>query len=77
MIRNTLLYCGLAAGLDVLLGTCHRLPDLRTRLPRASGWTGWPPRAGHSRPGAGHRLPALFKGMNVPGTDVLMVAPGS
>jgi iron(III) transport system permease protein len=33
MIRNTLVYCGLAAGIDVLLGTAIAYVILRTRLP--------------------------------------------
>jgi iron(III) transport system permease protein len=44
MIRNTLLYCGLAAGIDVLLGVTIAYLMLRTRCRRASGWTGSPRR---------------------------------
>lgn len=33
MIQNTLLYCGLAAGLDIVLGTAIAYLILRTRLP--------------------------------------------
>ena len=37
MVGNTLLYCGLAAGIDVLLGTAIAYLMLRTRVPLARG----------------------------------------
>jgi iron(III) transport system permease protein len=45
MIRNTLLYCGLSAGLDVVIGVAIAYLMLRTTLParrwRCRGWC-WP-----------------------------------
>ena len=59
MIGNTLLYCGLAALLDVVIGTAIAYLVLRTQLPgpaaaRPPGHGG----AGHARRRARHRLPA-------------------
>jgi iron(III) transport system permease protein len=75
MIRNTLLYCGLAAGIDVLLGVTIAYLMLRTHAAgapvagldrhRVAGG------AGHR---AGHRLPAPVQGHHVPGTDVLLTS---
>jgi len=50
MIRNTLLYCGLAAGLDVVLGVTIAYLMLRTTLP-ARQWLDWIATASLAVPG--------------------------
>ena len=73
MIQNTLIYCGLAAGLDVLLGVTIAYLILRTRLP-ARQWLDWVATASLAVPGIVLAIGFLrmFKGVNVPGTDVLL-----
>lgn len=73
MIQNTLIYCGLAAGLDVLLGVTIAYLILRTRLP-ARQWLDWIATASLAVPGIVLAIGFLrmFKGVNVPGTDVLL-----
>ncbi len=73
MIQNTLIYCGLAAGLDVLLGLTIAYLILRTRLP-ARQWLDWVATASLAVPGIVLAIGFLrmFKGVNVPGTDVLL-----
>ena len=63
MIRNTLVYCGLAAAIDVILGVAISYLILRTRLP-ARQWLDWIAlrRARDSRHRARDRLPALLQG---------------
>jgi ABC-type Fe3+ transport system permease subunit len=63
MIYNTLKYCLLAAGLDVVLGTAIAYLIYRTDAAGApvAGLPGLH-RAGDSGPGAGHRLPAHVQG---------------
>jgi iron(III) transport system permease protein len=73
MIQNTLLYCGLAAGLDVLLGVTIAYLILRTQLP-ARQWLDWIATASLAVPGIVLAIGYLrmFKGVTVPGTDVLL-----
>jgi iron(III) transport system permease protein len=67
MIRNTLLYCGLAAGLDVLLGVTIAYLILRTQLP-ARQWLDWIATASLAVPGIVLAIGYLrmFKGMTCP-----------
>ena len=73
MIRNTLLYCGLAAGIDVLLGVTIAYLMLRTTLP-ARQWLDWIATASLAVPGIVLAIGylRLYKGMVVPGTDILL-----
>ncbi|NBY69071.1 MAG: iron ABC transporter permease [Betaproteobacteria bacterium] len=73
MIQNTLIYCGLAAGLDVLLGVTIAYLILRTKLP-ARQWLDWMATASLAVPGIVLAIGFLrmFKGVTVPGTDVLL-----
>ncbi len=75
MIRNTLLYCGLAAGLDVVLGATIAYLILRTTLP-ARRWLDWIATASLAVPGIVLAIGylRLFKGVTVPGTDVLLTS---
>ena len=75
MIRNTLLYCGLAAGLDVLLGVTIAYLILRTRLP-ARQWLDGIATASLAVPGIVLAIGylRLFKGVTLPGTDVLLTS---
>ena len=73
MIQNTMIYCGLAAGLDVLLGVTIAYLILRTQLP-ARQWLDWIATASLAVPGIVLAIGFLriFKGVTVPGTDVLL-----
>ncbi len=73
MIRNTLLYCGLAAGIDVVLGVTIAYLILRTRLP-ARQWLDWIATASLAVPGIVLAIGflRLYKGVLVPGTDILL-----
>ncbi|MBM3388435.1 MAG: iron ABC transporter permease [Betaproteobacteria bacterium] len=73
MIRNTLLYCGLAALLDVVLGVTIAYLILRTQLP-ARQWLDWIATASLAVPGIVLAIGflRLFKGVTVPGTDMLI-----
>ena len=73
MIRNTLLYCGLAATLDVVIGVTVAYLILRTRLP-ARQWLDWIATASLAVPGIVLAIGflRLYKGVVVPGTDVLL-----
>lgn len=73
MIQNTLIYCGLAAGLDVLLGVTIAYLILRTNLPSRQ-WLDWIATASLAVPGIVLAIGFLrvFKGVVVPGTDVLL-----
>jgi iron(III) transport system permease protein len=75
MIRNTLLYCGLAAGLDVILGATIAYLILRTTLP-ARRWLDWIATASLAVPGIVLAIGylRLFKGVTLPGTDVLLTS---
>ncbi|MEF7613331.1 iron ABC transporter permease [Aquincola sp. MAHUQ-54] len=75
MIGNTLLYCSLAAGLDVVLGVTIAYLILRTRLP-AREWLDWIATASLAVPGIVLAIGylRLFKGVTVPGTDVLVTS---
>ncbi len=69
MMGNTLLYCGLAAGLDVLLGTTIAYLLLRTRLP-VRHWLDWIATAALAVPGLVLAIGylRLFQGVQIPGT---------
>ena len=73
MIKNTLFYCGLAAGIDVLLGTTIAYLILRTKLP-ARQWLDLVATASLAVPGLVLAIGYLrfYKGVVVPGTDVLL-----
>ena len=73
MMGNTLLYCGLAAGLDVLLGVTVAYLMLRTALP-ARQWLDWIATASLAVPGIVLAIGylRLYKGVMLPGTDVLL-----
>ncbi len=74
MIGNTLLYCLLAAGLDVVIGTAIAYLILRTRLP-ARQWLDWLASAALAIPGLVLAIGylRLFKGVTLPGSDRLVV----
>jgi iron(III) transport system permease protein len=73
MIRNTLVYCGLAALLDVVLGVTIAYLMLRTKLP-ARRWLDWIATASLAVPGIVLAIGylRLFKGLTLPGTEVLL-----
>ncbi|MBK9135546.1 MAG: iron ABC transporter permease [Betaproteobacteria bacterium] len=75
MIKNTLLYCGLAAGLDVLLGVKIAYLIFRTKLP-ARQWLDWIATASLAVPGIVLAIGylRLYKGVTVPGTEVLLTS---
>jgi iron(III) transport system permease protein len=75
MIRNTLVYCGLAAGIDVILGVAIAYLILRTRLP-ARQWLDWIGSAALAIPGIVLAIGYLrfFKGVTVPFTDTLLTS---
>ncbi len=70
MISNTLLYCGLAATLDVVFGTAIAYLILRTRLP-ARQWLDWTSSIALAIPGLVLAIGYLriFRGVEVPFTD--------
>ena len=74
MIGNTLLYCLLAAGLDVVIGTAIAYLILRTQLP-ARQWLDWLASAALAIPGLVLAIGylRLFKGVTLPGSDRLVV----
>ena len=75
MMRNTLLYCGLAAGLDVVLGVTISYLILRTQLP-ARQWLDSIATASLAVPGIVLAIGylRLFKGVTLPGTDTLLTS---
>jgi iron(III) transport system permease protein len=75
MIRNTLIYCGLAAGLDVLLGVTIAYLIFRTQLP-ARQWLDSIATASLAVPGIVLAIGylRLYKGVTVPGTDILLTS---
>jgi iron(III) transport system permease protein len=74
MIGNTLLYCFLAAGLDVVIGTAIAYLILRTQLP-ARQWLDYLASAALAIPGLVLAIGylRLFKGVNLPFTDTPVV----
>ncbi|MBS0390984.1 MAG: iron ABC transporter permease [Proteobacteria bacterium] len=74
MMGNTLLYCLLAAGLDVVIGTAIAYLILRTQLP-ARQWLDWLASAALAIPGLVLAIGylRLFKGVTLPGSDRLLV----
>ena len=74
MIGNTLLYCLLAAGLDVVIGTAIAYLILRTQLP-ARRWLDYLASAALAIPGLVLAIGylRLFKGMNLPFTETPLV----
>ena len=75
MITNTLLYCSLAAGIDVVLGTTIAYVILRTRLP-ARQWLDWIASAALAIPGLVLAIGYLrtFRGLSVPGTEIAVTS---
>jgi len=75
MIKNTLLYCGLAAGLDVVLGVTIGYLILRTTLP-ARQWLDWIATAALAVPGIVLAIGylRLFKNVTLPGTEMLLTS---
>jgi len=75
MITNTLLYCGLAAGVDVILGTAIAYLMLRTRLP-ARQWLDFLASAALAIPGIVLAIGLLrtFRGWEIPGTGTLLTS---
>ncbi|WMD20665.1 iron ABC transporter permease [Achromobacter seleniivolatilans] len=75
MIANTLLYCGLAAGVDVILGTAIAYLMLRTRLP-ARQWLDFMASAALAIPGIVLAIGFLrtFRGIELPGTGTLLTS---
>jgi iron(III) transport system permease protein len=75
MIFNTMLYCGIAAGLDVLLGTAIAYLILRTRLP-ARQTLDFIATAALAIPGVVLAIGYLrtFRGMELPFTDELLTS---
>ena len=75
MIANTLLYCGLAAGVDVILGTAIAYLMLRTRLP-ARQWLDFLASAALAIPGIVLAIGFLrtFRGIELPGTGTLLTS---
>jgi iron(III) transport system permease protein len=75
MIGNTLLYCGLAAFLDVILGTAIAYIILRTRLPGRQ-LLDWAASAALAIPGVVLAIGYLraFRGMELPFTDTAFTA---
>ena len=74
MIGNTLLYCVLAAGLDVVIGTAIAYLILRTQLP-ARQWLDYLASAALAIPGLVLAIGylRLFKGVQLPFTDTPVV----
>ena len=75
MITNTLLYCSLAAGLDVVLGTAIAYLILRTQLP-ARQWLDYLASAALAIPGLVLAIGylRLFRGVEIPFTDTPVVS---
>jgi iron(III) transport system permease protein len=75
MIRNTLVYCGLAATIDVILGVAISYLILRTRLP-ARQWLDWAASAALAIPGIVLAIGYLrfFKGVTLPFTGTLLTS---
>ncbi len=75
MIRNTLVYCGLAATIDVILGVAISYLILRTRLP-AREWLDWTASAALAIPGIVLAIGYLrfFKGVTLPFSGTLLTS---
>lgn len=75
MITNTLLYCGLAAGIDVILGTTIAYLMLRTKL-TALHWLDWIASAALAVPGIVLAIGYLrtFKNIAIPGTEIMLTS---
>ncbi len=75
MIKNTLLYCGLAAGIDVILGTAIAYLMLRTRMPSRQ-WLDWIASAALAVPGIVLAIGFMrtFRNLEIPGTDISLTA---
>jgi iron(III) transport system permease protein len=73
MVQNTLVYCGLAAALDVALGVTIAYLILRTRLP-ARQWLDWIATASLAVPGIVLAIGylRLYRGVVLPGSEVLL-----
>ena len=75
MVANTLLYCLMAAGLDVVIGTAIAYLILRTNLP-GRRWLDYMASAALAIPGLVLAIGylRLFKGVNLPFTDTPVVS---
>src|SRR5690606_9875953 len=75
MIRNTLLYCSLAAGIDVVLGVAIAYLILRTRLPGRE-WLDWIASSALAIPGVVLAIGYLrfYKGLTLPFSDTLLTS---
>ena len=75
MITNTLLYCGMAAGIDVVFGTTIAYLMLRTKL-SAMRWLDWIASAALAVPGVVLAIGYLrtFKNVAIPGTDIMLTS---
>ena len=75
MITNTLVYCSLAAGIDVVLGTTIAYLLLRTRL-AGRQWLDWIASAALAVPGIVLAIGYLrtFRNVSIPGTDTMLTA---
>ena len=75
MIANTLLYCGIAAGIDVIIGTAIAYLMLRTRLPGRQ-WLDWMASAALAIPGIVLAIGLLrtFRGIEIPFTDTMLTS---
>ena len=75
MIGNTLLYCGIAAALDVVLGVAVAYLILRTKLPGRQALD-WVATASLAVPGIVLAIGylRLFKGVSLPGSDTLLTS---
>ncbi len=75
MIWNTVLYCGIAAGIDVLLGTAIAYLILRTRVP-ARQWLDFISTAALAIPGVVLAIGYLrtFRSVDLPFTDDLLTS---
>lgn len=75
MIKNTLLYCGLAAGIDVILGTAIAYLMLRTRLPGRQ-WLDFIASAALAIPGIVLAIGFLrtFRGWEIIGTGTMLTS---
>jgi iron(III) transport system permease protein len=75
MIRNTLLYCGIAAGIDVVIGAAIAYLLLRTNLPGRRALDGLAT-AALAVPGIVLAIGYLrvFQGVTIPGTDTLVTS---
>ncbi len=75
MMTNTLLYCSMAAGIDVAIGTTIAYLMLRTKL-SAMKWLDWIASAALAVPGIVLAIGYLrtFKSIVIPGTEIMLTS---